>query len=105
MLTEARHRFPNAEFRILILPRKDGKPMSLRLKLPAEWLPNGRMSITFDAATGEVLASRDSLKLRGGAQAFNMAFPIHASKVGGWPWRILMTVSGLAMMMPGSFAM
>lgn len=68
MLTEARHRFPNAEFRILILPRKDGKPMSLRLKLPAEWLPNGRMSITFDAATAEVLASRDSLKLRGGAR-------------------------------------
>ena len=103
MLTEARRRFPDAEFRILSLPRKDGDPISLRMKQPAEWLPNGRTSIALDAATGKVLAARDALKLPSGAQAFNMAFPIHASKVGGWPWRILMTVSGLAMMMLGSF--
>lgn len=104
MLTEARRRFPDAEFRIFSLPRKPGDPISLRMKQPAEWLPNGRTSIAFDAATGEVLAARDALALPSGAQAFNMAFPIHASKVGGWTWRILMTISGLAMTLLGSLA-
>lgn len=104
MLTEARRRFPNAEFRILSLPRKAGDPISLRMKQPAEWLPNGRTTVAFDAATGKVLAARDALELPSGAQAFNMAFPIHASKVGGWTWRILLTISGLAMTMLGSFA-
>ena len=104
MLTEGRRRFPDAEFRILSLPRKDGDPIGLRMKQPAEWLPNGRTTMAFDAATGEVLGARDALKLAPGAQAFNMAFPIHASKVGGWAWRILLTISGLAMTMLGSFA-
>lgn len=104
MLTKARRRFPDAEFRILSLPRKPGEPISLRMKQPDEWLPNGRTSMAFDAATGNVLGTRDALKLAPGAQVFNMAFPIHASKVGGWTWRILMTASGLAMIMLGSFA-
>ncbi|KTE08243.1 PepSY-associated TM helix domain-containing protein [Sphingopyxis sp. H115] len=104
MLTEARRRFPDAEFRILSLPRKAGDPISLRMKQPDEWLPNGRSTLAFDAATGEVLGARDALKLPPGAQAFNKAFPIHASKVGGWAWRILLTISGLAMAMLGSLA-
>ena len=104
MLGEARRRFPDAEFRILSLPRKPGDPISVRMKQPAEWLPNGRTTLAFDAATGEVLAARDALTLPSGAQAFNMAFPIHASKVGGWTWRILLTITGLAMTMLGSFA-
>ena len=104
MLTEARRRFPDAEFRILSLPRKPGDPISLRMKQPAEWLPNGRTTLAFDAATGEVLGARDALKIAPGAQAFNMAFPIHASKVGGWTWRILLTISGIAMTMLGSLA-
>ena len=104
MLGEAHRRFPDAEFRILSLPRKPGDPISLRMKQPAEWLPNGRTTLAFDAATGELLGVRDALKLAPGAQAFNMAFPIHASKVGGWTWRILLTISGLALTMLGSLA-
>ncbi|WP_326915262.1 PepSY-associated TM helix domain-containing protein [Sphingopyxis chilensis] len=104
MLTEARRRFPDAEFRILSLPRKPGDPISLRMKQPAEWLPNGRTTLAFDAATGEVLATRDALTLAPGAQAFNMAFPIHASKVGGWAWRSVLTVSGLSLTLLGSLA-
>ncbi|WP_432770910.1 MAG: PepSY domain-containing protein [Sphingopyxis sp.] len=104
MLTEAHRRFPAAEFRILSLPRKANDPISLRMKQPAEWLPNGRTTLWFDAATGAVLASRDALAMPGGAQAFNMAFPIHASKVGGWAWHILLTGSGLSLTLLGSLA-
>ena len=104
MLAEARRRFPDAEFRILSLPRKPGDPISLRMRQQAEWLPNGRSTLWFDAANGELLGVRDALAMPSGAQAFNMAFPIHASKVGGWTWRIALTFSGLAMTMLGSFA-
>ncbi|WP_295327071.1 PepSY-associated TM helix domain-containing protein [uncultured Sphingopyxis sp.] len=104
MLTEARRRFPDAEFRILSLPRKAGDPIGLRMKQPAEWLPNGRTTLAFDAATGNVLGARDALAMPSGAQAFNKAFPIHASKVGGWTWRILLTISGLSLTLLGSLA-
>lgn len=104
MLAEARRRFPDAEFRILSLPRKPGDPIALRLRQQAEWLPNGRSTLWFDAETGKLLGARDALAMAPGAQAFNMAFPIHASKVGGWAWRIAMTLSGVAMTMLGSLA-
>lgn len=104
MLAEARRRFPDAEFRILSLPRKRGDPIALRLRQQAEWLPNGRSTLWFDAETGRLLGARDALAMAPGAQAFNMAFPIHASKVGGWAWRIAMTLSGVAMTMLGSLA-
>jgi uncharacterized iron-regulated membrane protein len=104
MLTEARRRFPDAEFRILSLPRKAGDPIGLRMKQPAEWLPNGRTTLAFDAATGKMLGARDALALPSGAQAFNKAFPIHASKVGGWMWRIILTISGVSLTLLGSLA-
>lgn len=102
MLTEARRRFPDAEFRILGLPRKPGDAISLRMKQPEEWLPNGRTTLWFDAETGKLLGARDALKMAPGAQAFNIAYPLHAAKVGGLPYRVLMTVSGLAMALLGS---
>jgi uncharacterized iron-regulated membrane protein len=102
MLTEARRRFPTAEFRILGLPRKPGDAISLRMKQPEEWLPNGRTTLWFDGATGKLLGVRDALAMPNGAQAFNMAFPLHAAKVGGLGYRLLMTVSGLALTLLGS---
>ena len=104
MLTEARRRFPDAEFRILSLPRKAGDPIMLRMRQQAEWLPNGRSTLWFDAATGKLLGARDALAMPSGAQAFNKAFPIHAAKIGGLPWRLVMTISGLSLTMLGSFA-
>lgn len=104
MLTEARRRFPTAEFRILSLPRKPGDPISLRMRQQEEWLPNGRTTLWFDAANGKLLGARDALAMPSGAQAFNMAFPLHAGKVGGLGWRLLLTVSGLSLTLLGSLA-
>ncbi|MDZ3830688.1 MAG: PepSY-associated TM helix domain-containing protein [Sphingopyxis sp.] len=104
MLAEAHRRFPDAEFRILSLPRAAGEPIMLRLRQPAEWLPNGRTTLWFDAATGRVLGARDALVMPSAAQAFNKAYPLHAGKVGGLPYRVAMTLSGLALTLLGSFA-
>lgn len=104
MLEMARRRFPDAEFRILSLPRKPGAPISLRMKRAGEWLPNGRTTLWFDASDGRLLGARDALAMPAGAQVFNAAYPVHAGKVGGLAWRLVMTVSGLAMAMLGSLA-
>ncbi|MBN8806506.1 MAG: PepSY domain-containing protein [Sphingopyxis terrae] len=104
MLAEARRRFPDGEFRILSLPRKAGDPIMLRMRRQAEWLPNGRSTLWFDAQTGRLLGARDALAMAPAAQAFNKAYPLHAAKVGGLGYRIVMTLSGLTMAMLGSLA-
>ena len=98
----AHQRFPDAQIRILTLPRKAGDPISIRMKRADEWLPNGRSVLWFDAADGHVIASTDALTMPMVAQVFNGAYPLHAAKVGGLAYRLLLTLSGLAMAMLGS---
>jgi len=100
----ARRRFPDAEFRILSLPRGDSGMISIRMKQPAEWLPNGRTTLFFAADTGRLIAARDALTLPANVRGFNMLYPLHAAKVGGLPYRLVMTVSGLALTLLGSLA-
>jgi uncharacterized iron-regulated membrane protein len=104
MIAAAHARFPGAELRIVSIPRDAGKPITIRMKQAAEWLPNGRSTLWFDPATGALLGSRDALALPAGAQAFNMVYPLHAAKVGGLAYRLVMTAVGLALMMLGLFA-
>jgi len=102
MIAAAHRRFPDAQIRVLSLPRKPGEPIAIRMKRAAEWLPNGRSLLWFDAADGHLLASTDALTMPSVAQAFNAAYPLHAAKVGGLAYRLLLTLSGLAMAMLGS---
>jgi uncharacterized iron-regulated membrane protein len=60
--------------------------------------------VSFDAADGHLLAASDALALPRATQIYNRAYPLHAAKVGGLAYRLLMTCSGLALAMLGSFA-
>lgn len=100
----AHQSYPDAQIRILALPRKAGDPVTVRMKRAAEWLPNGRTMLWFDPATGRLLASRDALEMQPGTQAFNMAYPLHAGKVGGLSYRLLLTLVGLALTILGSLS-
>lgn len=104
MIGTARRLYPDAEIRILSLPREPGKPITLRMKQPEEWLPNGRTTLWFAPDTGELIEARDALKLPGAAQAFNTFYPLHAAKVGGLAYRLVMTLVGLALSLLGSLA-
>lgn len=104
MFAAARARFPDGEFRIMALPRRSGDPISLRMRRAAEWLPNGRTLLLFDAATGELLFARDALTLATGPQLFNAAYPVHSGKVGGIAYRLVLTVVGLALILLGTLA-
>ncbi len=102
MILAAHARFPDAQIRILAIPRKPGEPISIRMKRAGEWLPNGRSTVYFDAADGRLLAANDALAMPRAAQVFNGAYPLHAAKVGGLAYRLVMTCSGLALALLGS---
>lgn len=104
MLSAARDRFPDADFRILSLPRRPGDLISLRMKRRDEWLPNGRTMVWFDPADGRIVEARDALTMPAGQQAFTKVYPLHAAKVGGLAYRLLMTLSGLGMAVLGTLA-
>ena len=74
------------------------------MKQPAEWLPNGRTMVYFAADSGRLVEARDALALPAQARGFNMLYPLHAAKVGGLAYRLVMTCSGLALAMLGSLA-
>lgn len=104
IITTAHRSFPDAQIRILALPKKAGDPITVRMKRAPEWLPNGRSTLWFDAATGELLEKRDALSMAPGTQAFNMAYPLHAGKVGGLAYRLALTAVGLALFLLGLLA-
>ncbi|MBA4778800.1 MAG: peptidase [Sphingomonadales bacterium RIFCSPHIGHO2_01_FULL_65_20] len=104
MIGTARRLYPDAEIRILSLPKEAGKPITLRMKQSEEWLPNGRTTLWFAPDTGRLIEARDALKLPGAAQAFNTFYPLHAAKVGGLAYRLVMTLVGLALSLLGSLA-
>lgn len=98
----ARQRFPDAEIRTISLPREPGGPITMRMKQPEEWLPNGRTTLWFAPDTGRLVEARNALLLPSQAQWFNMFYPLHAAKVGGLPYRLVMTLVGLALTLLGS---
>ena len=87
----------------------DNKPgagglIAVRLRQQKEWLPNGRTMVWFDPATGTMVASRDALALPLGSRLANADYPLHAAKVGGLTYRLVMTVSGLSLGLLGTLA-
>ena len=101
MMEAARGRFPEAEFRALSLPDRSGGLIRLRMRQPEEWLPNGRTFIWFTADSGTLIEARDARGLSVQSKAHSAIFPLHSGAVGGLPWRIALTLSGLALSLLG----
>jgi len=95
--------FPNAEVRRIVFPSKPDGPIVVRMRQPLEWTPNGRTQLSF-AANGQVTIE-DAGRANGSAAVAEKLYPVHSAKVGGWPWKLAMTVSGLALAMLGTLAM
>ncbi|QDC39493.1 PepSY-associated TM helix domain-containing protein [Sphingobium fuliginis] len=102
MVMTAKARFPDAELRSLSLPRKDNGLIAIRMRRPQEWLPNGRTTLWFAADSGALVAARDAATLPMAVKGYNLLYPLHAAKVGGLAFRLVMTLSGLAMTLLGT---
>jgi uncharacterized iron-regulated membrane protein len=101
MIRTAHSRFPAAELRLISLPRKDNGLIAIRMRQPEEWLPNGRTMLWFAADSGALVMARDSRDQVWRVKAYNLFYPLHAAKVGGLAYRLVMTLSGLALMLLG----
>lgn len=104
MVVLARTRFPDAELRSLSLPRKSNGIITIRMKRPQEWLPNGRTTLWFAADDGHLIGARDAASLPSVVAAYNMLYPLHAGKVGGLMYRLVMTLSGLVLGLLGTLS-
>jgi uncharacterized iron-regulated membrane protein len=58
----------------------------------------------FDPADGRLVATRDARALPLGSRIANLDYPLHAAKVGGLAYRLVMTVSGLTLGLLGTLA-
>ncbi|HTH29095.1 MAG TPA: PepSY-associated TM helix domain-containing protein [Sphingobium sp.] len=104
IILAAQARFPEAELRSIGLPRKDSGLISIRMRQPEEWAPNGRTNLWFAADTGALVAVRDARTLSPRVWAYTTFYPLHAGAVGGMAYKLLMTAAGLALALLGSLA-
>lgn len=104
MFRTARAHYPNAEIRLVSLPREPGKLIQMRVRQPAEWLPNGRTLLWFRPEDGSLVDTRDVQKMATGIRAYHLVYPIHAAKVGGMIWELVVAMTGAVLAMLGSLA-
>jgi uncharacterized iron-regulated membrane protein len=96
LLAAAQARFPEAALRIVSFADERGT-ITVRLKQEAEWHPNGRTRVTLSAATGAVLDSYDAVRQPLAARAYAALYPLHAARIGGRAYDLLLAASGLAL--------
>lgn len=89
--------YPEGAPRIAVLPQQPGAPVYLRLRQPMEWHQNGRTYVYIDPATSRVLSTVDAQGLSRGDRAFNALYPLHSSGVGGFLYKLLTFLTGLAL--------
>lgn len=103
-ILQSKARYPDALLRRVTFPRAAGQPISVRMRQPFEWTPNGRTQLTFDAATGRLLTVQDPAIAGASASIREKFYPLHTAKVGGLAMKLLMSLSGLALTLLGSLA-
>ena len=100
-LVAAQARFPDATLRSVRWPAAPGKPATVRLRQPQEWHPNGRTYVQIDPATGTVVQVTDAQSLPRGIRLTHAFYPVHAATIGGWPYKLVSALSGLALVLLG----
>lgn len=95
----ARRNFPNAEIRRLQLADEGA---TLRLRQPFEWTPNGRTYVRIERSGTIIIEAPDgTFDQQSVSEKF---YPIHSGKVGGLGWKIVLTMTGLSLVILGALA-
>lgn len=107
ILAAARARFPDGELRMIVWPKTPGDAVTIRMRRPSEWHPNGRTTLSL-AGHGSVLMARDAPAAPLAIRASNALYPLHSARLSGsamaLPLRIVMTLAGLGLALLGSLA-
>jgi uncharacterized iron-regulated membrane protein len=104
VMKNAQAAFPDAVPRRLMLPKEPGAPLTLRMKQDFEWTPNGRTYVYLDPASAAVIATEDPAVSDTASAISEKYYPVHAGKVGGTIWRLLLTFTGLTLTLLGTLA-
>ena len=93
---EARAALPGATVTFVTLPQAPEDPVTVRMRTPGKWHPNGRSYVYLDAFTGRVLRIDDARLAPRGTRIYQTFYPIHIGSVGGIGLRLLYVLLGLA---------
>ena len=104
VMARAQAAFPTAVPRRLMMPAAEGAPLALRLRQDFEWTPNGRTYVWIDTRSAHVVAEQDPATSDMASSLTEKYYPVHAAKVGGIAWRLVMSFAGLSLAMLGLFA-
>lgn len=61
------------------LPSAKGREASIRFRLPGEWHPNGRTSVTFETDPGNISITTRSDKVSPARKLINQLYPLHSA--------------------------
>ena len=89
-------RLPGAEASFLYVPKSPTAPLTVRLRTPPEWHPNGRSFVYLHPTETTVLRVDDARAAPGGAQLLQTFYPLHVGAVGGSAVKWLYVLFGLA---------
>jgi uncharacterized iron-regulated membrane protein len=94
--------FPHAALRRIVLPTMPGGDISVRLRQPFEWTPQGRTQVRF--APDGTMTIDDPRGQNRAAAVIEKLYPVHSAKTGGIAMQLMMSLSGLSLAVLGSFA-
>lgn len=86
------------------MPREAGKAVSVRLRQPAEWTPNGRTFVYLDLSSARALDILDPMQGNSAQAVQETFYPLHSGKVGGVVWKLALTAGGLVLVLLGTLA-
>lgn len=95
-LQAAGRALPNATPTFLTMPEDAQSPVTVRLRTPPEWHPNGRSFVYVHPETARVLRVDDAREAPWGAQVLQTFYPLHIGAVGGLVVKWLYVILGLA---------
>ncbi|WP_137680395.1 PepSY-associated TM helix domain-containing protein [Aurantiacibacter suaedae] len=104
VMANAQAAYPEAAARRLMMPAAPGEPIAIRFRQGFEWTPNGRSYVWVVPDTAAVAAKDDPSGRDMASAITEKYYPIHAAKVGGLLWRLVMTFAGFALAVLGSLA-
>ena len=104
VMASAAEVFPDAEPRRLTLPAATGEPIAIRYRQEFEWTPNGRSYVFVDPRDAAIVSSTDPAQADLASVITEKYYPIHAAKVGGLAWRVVLTFAGLSLVILGLLA-
>lgn len=104
VMANAQSAYPSATPRRLMMPSAPGEPIAIRFRQDFEWTPNGRSYVWIDPETASVVAADEPAKGDAASAIVEKFYPLHAAKVGGILWRIVLTFAGFALVLLGLLA-